>query len=416
MVDEPGTSTIFFILIMLYNKNMKSEVRIFYYLSFLGGLFYNITAPLFVVYGLSLGFTIAKVGILFGAMKISTFIFEVPTGIIADTYGRKKSILFAYALSGVSALIYFTNTDFFMLLLGSLIAGIALTFISGAFEALTVDSLNLSKDDKRRNRAFVWIGIASTIGFIVGGVVGSGVAFLNLKYIWLVQALIALIAFLLGIMFLKETRYQKSESITQASGFLKLISRQAKTALVSILNNRKILWIFSFTVLFSFANAVYHIAWPIIFKDILMIPIHYFGVIASAAGVFYLLGSLATERYARKTSTLRVLVISLFSMTAGFIIFIVSRNVILSLLCFMLIDFFNGGFQPLFYSLLNIYIPSKERATILSYYSLTTAGTSGAGEIIAGYLLLIVSAPIVLVLSPLLIGTGLGFFIKLKED
>lgn len=393
----------------------EKKIKIFYLLSFLGGFSFNIIAPLFVVFGLSLGFTIAQVGLLFGASRLSVFVFEIPTGIFADSYGRKKSILITYFLSIFSALIYFFSSNFYFLLIGSIISGLALTFMTGAFEALVVDSLKLSDKEHLRNKIFIRLGIISTIGFVAGGFAGSSIAYFNLRYIWFLQAIVAIVALVLGWRFLKEKFYPQ-KILIKKKNYLKAILDKIKNPLISIFQEKRISLMFFMAILMALASAFYLISWPVIFKDILSIPIHYFGIISGVAGAFFLIGSLVAERFSLKKGTIRTLVSCLILMATFYIIFAFSKSIVLSLLSFVLIDFFNGGFSPLFYSLLNRFIPSPQRATILSFYSLTEEGGSGLGEIIAGSLLVVLAAPLVVLLSPMLILVAFISLLGLKSN
>lgn len=391
-------------------------MKIFYVLSFLGGFSFNVIAPLFVVFGLSLGFSIAQVGVLFGAHRLSVFLFEVPTGFVADSYGRKRSILLAYFLTIFSALIYFFSSNFYVLLFGSMISGLALTFFSGAFEALSVDSLEISNKEQLRNKLFVRLGIASTLGFIIGGFAGSGVAYFDLRYIWLLQAITAIIALISCWLLLKENFFLQ-EKIPETKGLFNNFFSKTKSSLFVVLQKKRLSVIFIVSILLSLASAFYLISWPVIFKDVLSIPVYYFGIISSVAGAFSMLGSFVAEKITVKRKTVGTVIFFLALTGISFIVFALSKNIVLSLLVFVLIDFLNGGFNPLLYSLLNKFIPSPQRATILSFYSLTEEGSAGVGEVMAGGLLVLIAPPLVVLFSPVLVLAALILFvIKLRES
>ena len=391
----------------------KEKIPIFYLLSFLGGFSFNIVAPLFVIYGLSLNFSISQVALLFGATRLAVFIFEIPTGIFADSYGRKKSILLTYFLSIFSALICFFSSNFYLLLIGSIVYGLSLTFISGAFEALVVDSFDLSKKENFRNRVFVRMGIASTLGFIFGGFASSVVGYYQIKYIWLIQAIIAICALFMASFFLREKFYPKEKSLDKQS-IPGLLIDIIKTPLNLIFKNRKILFMLIISVLISLASAVYLIGWPLIFKNILSLPIYYFGIISSIAAIFFLLGSYLAEKFSLKRGAINIIIVSLLGMLFFYIVFGLSKVILLSVISFIMIDFFNGAFTPLFYSFLNKFIPSDKRATILSFYSLFENGSSGAGEIAAGNLFSLFRATMVILVAPLIILVAFVFFVKVN--
>jgi len=387
----------------------KDEIKIFYLLSFLGGLHFNLVAPLFVIFGLSLGFTIAKVGVLFGASRLVSLIFEVPTGMFADQYGRKKSILLTYFLTIFSSLIYFFSSNFYVLLIGSVISGLALTFMSGAFEALAVDSLGLAADDNLRNKFFVRLGILSTIGFIAGGFMSGLIAYFDLRYIWLAQSVVSLVALIIGWQFIKEKDFCVQKF--KRDHFGETFFNKVKEPAVLIIKNKAIFLMLIVSVFISLAGAIYVIDWPVIFKDILSIPVYYFGAISSVAGIFFLVGSLIFEKFSIKRGTIKVLATSLILMGIFYVIFGFSKSIFLSLMIFMALDFFNGGFSPLFYSLFNKFIPSPQRATILSFYSLINSGSSGLGEILGGWLIIAFTAPLAMIfVSALVLVSSLFLF------
>jgi len=386
------------------------KIRIFYILSFLGGLSFNIIAPLFIVYALSVGLSIAQAGLLLGVNRLSVLVFEIPTGIFADSRGRKRSILLAYLLTVISALLYYANWNYYLLIIASILNGLALAFISGAFEALLVDAGELQNKENLRNKILVRMGIISTIGFISGGLLGSIAAHFNLSYIWLFHSAVIIVGLILGSLLLNESSFVEnsvSRKITWQSFVEKI--KNIKTLLIS---KKKIVKLIAIAAIMSLASALYIISWPLIFKDILRIPVEYFGVISGIAGVFSLVGSISAGKMSEKKGTAKTLVLTLLAASLAYATFAISRSVIISLACFMLIDFFTGGFNPIFYSFFNKFIPSEKRASLLSLFSFAEEGAGGLAEISAGSLLLIVTVPLVALFAPLFVLLALAIFFK----
>ena len=80
--------------------------------------------------------------VLVGTMlEGTTFIFEVPTGIVADIYSRRLSVIVGMALIGAGFLIEGFFPVVGAILLAQLVWGIGYTFISGAQEAWVVDEV-----------------------------------------------------------------------------------------------------------------------------------------------------------------------------------------------------------------------------------------------------------------------------------
>ncbi|MCA9895416.1 MAG: MFS transporter, partial [Anaerolineae bacterium] len=74
------------------------------------------------------------------ALELSAFLFEVPTGVVADVYSRRLSVIVGMALMGLSFFV-FVVPSFLVILLSQVILGIGWTFISGAISAWLVDEI-----------------------------------------------------------------------------------------------------------------------------------------------------------------------------------------------------------------------------------------------------------------------------------
>src|SRR5678809_1587068 len=70
------------------------------------------------------------------ALEISAFVFEVPTGIVADVYSRRLSIIIGYILMGVGFLIEGFLPSFVPILLAQIIWGLGYTFTSVSYTHL----------------------------------------------------------------------------------------------------------------------------------------------------------------------------------------------------------------------------------------------------------------------------------------
>ena len=102
------TRTIYIIKNKHCTMNLQ-EVKLLwlFYLSHFFSTALNATEAIWVVYMMSKNFTFAQIGLNFAVFALSRFIFEVPTGAIADIYGRKFSVLLGTAIQGVAIISIF---------------------------------------------------------------------------------------------------------------------------------------------------------------------------------------------------------------------------------------------------------------------------------------------------------------------
>jgi MFS family permease len=117
-------------------------------------------------------------------------LFEVPTGVVADGWGRRVSFLLGTATLAVSTLLYYLlwqlSAAFWAWAVVSVLLGLGFTFFSGAVEAWLVDALHFSGYDGALEtvlgRGQMISGTAMLIGSVAGGAIAQatdlGVPFL----------------------------------------------------------------------------------------------------------------------------------------------------------------------------------------------------------------------------------------------
>ena len=114
--------------------------------------FSGVLIPFFIDWG-RISFT--QVMILQSWFMFWIFILEVPSGVIADKIGRKKTLIISALAFSIGPLVYASYPNFYVFLLGELFFAIGLSFSSGAIEALLYDSLKQigrEKDSKKKGK------------------------------------------------------------------------------------------------------------------------------------------------------------------------------------------------------------------------------------------------------------------------
>ncbi len=106
------------------------------------------------------------------ALEVSAFIFEIPTGIVADIYSRKLSIIIGYVLMGIGFIYESFFPSFGPLILAQVIWGLGFTFTSGATEAWISDEIGEENANKLFLRATRWALYASLVGMALSALVG----------------------------------------------------------------------------------------------------------------------------------------------------------------------------------------------------------------------------------------------------
>lgn len=113
--------------------------------------------------------------VLVGTMLEATcFLFEVPTGIVADVYSRRRSTLIGVALLGSGFLLEGSVAEFWAMLGSSFLMGVGFTFTSGATEAWITDEIGeeaVGPVFLRSGQMWLIGGLAGTLASVGLGVI-----------------------------------------------------------------------------------------------------------------------------------------------------------------------------------------------------------------------------------------------------
>jgi len=116
--------------------------------------------------------------VLVGTMlEGAVFLFEVPTGVVADSYSRRLSIIIGVLLMGAGFLIEGTWPLFGVILLAQVFWGVGWTFTSGATQAWITDEIG----EERAGAAFLKSAQVGQIAGIFGLIVGTGLGLLRVN-------------------------------------------------------------------------------------------------------------------------------------------------------------------------------------------------------------------------------------------
>ena len=178
----------------------QRNIRVYYL--FMGSTGFMLFLPIWIIYLINgRGLSLTEVGVFESFFWLTIIIAEVPTGAIADRFGRKVSLALGAVLFAVSTLI-FAQAENFLILLGSyVVLGVAMTLYSGASEALLYDTLRVLgrtseyEHHSRRSHALFWmvLVVATAIGGPLAYLLGYSLAISFSAIFFLIAAVAALL-------------------------------------------------------------------------------------------------------------------------------------------------------------------------------------------------------------------------------
>ena len=314
----------------------------------------------------------------------SMAVFEVPTGIIADTRGRRFSFLCSVAILLVGTLAYVgvpaLGGRFVAFSVASVVLGLGYTFYSGAVEAWLVDALKASGDREPVDRVLARGQLVSSAAMLVGAVAGGLLASWSLAAPYLVRSALLLIAFVVGYVAMHDVGF-----VVRALPMREVGAEMARIGRQSIRfgwNERRA----RLAILAGAAPAIflewgYHAWQPYFLQLVGSGAIWILGWIAAAIAVAMMLGNWLVERmtqFCGKRSTLLLGAGAVYAATA--IGVGLTNSFALAVSLYLIGMMSSGVFQPVRQAYLHQVVPSEQRATVLSLASLVSSTGSMFGQ------------------------------------
>jgi MFS family permease len=367
---------------------------------------------------LDAGLSIFEVFVANAAFTAAMALFEVPTGVVADTRGRRVSFLLSEATLVVGTLAYVgvaaIGGGLVMFCLAGVILGLGYTFYSGAVEAWAVDALKATgyrgELDTVFARAGVVDGVATLVGTVSGGLLGQ----LDLALPYLVRALLVAMAFVVGFRTMHDIGF--TPRTLELRGIVGEMRKVARAGLTFGLRTpaMRLLVMHSFLIFGFFFWAWY--AWQPYFLGLLeRDAVWVAGVIAALFSLADILGNVLVSRVARpgrrRTTILLAAsaVLSAAMVATGAIQFFW-----VTVPLFLVGAVAVGVLTPVRQTYLHLSIPSSERATLVSFDALVGSVGSIGGQVGLGYLSQERSIPAGFVVGGLATLLGLPIFARLR--
>jgi len=305
-------------------------------------------------------------------------IFEVPTGVVADTRGRRFSYLLGAATLLLSTLLYLLMWQVHAPLWGwaiaSILLGLGFTFFSGATEAWLVDALNATGFTGHLEQVFgrsqTVFGIAMLVGSVLGGVIAQAT---NLGVPYIARAAFLGVTLVVAYRFMHDLGFTAQRDTDPVTAIRTVV----RGAVDGGFRNPPVRWLMlaaPFTAGAGFY--VFYAAQPYLLQlygDKTAYGIA--GIAAALVAGAQIVGGLAVGRvrrlFRRRTDALilggilNVVLLALVGLTTNFLVALV-------LLAGWSLVF--AMESPLRQAFINGLIPSEQRATVLSFDSLVGSG------------------------------------------
>ena len=128
------------------------------------------------------GLTFLQIGLLYSIRDITNYLTEIPTGFIADAFGRRRSMVFAFIAYIISFVIFFSFSDFYLSAFAMVLFGLGESFRSGTHKALILEYLRLNDMLDLKVAYYGRTRAAAQMGSAFNSLVAAGLLFFTGNY------------------------------------------------------------------------------------------------------------------------------------------------------------------------------------------------------------------------------------------
>lgn len=351
--------------------------------------------PIFVLAPLERGLTLGDIGLVLSAYGLTIVILELPTGGLADAFGRRPVLIVAALLGAAMALIWYAGTGVLAFMVAGVVGGISRALGSGPLEAWFVDAAHDVDRDAPLRKGLAGGSVADALGLATGSLAVTGLTFLpgiasdaSSFSSWRLAALLAAAASILNAaaiaVLMREDRGHRT-SLPQAMSEVPGVVRRA---LGIAFRPGVIRLLFGAAVLLGLAFASMEMFYQPHFREMLdstAEATRLFGVLGTGLSLAAAVGAAVAGRVPEESGLRpgKVTAVALVVTAVAVVGLTLSTSVLVGSAFFLGIYLLDGFWYPFSQQLLHNSVESSERATMVSGWSLSF----GLGALITGLVL-----------------------------
>ncbi len=343
----------------------RKDIILLYAFSFSKNLlFFGAVAVPFYLHRIGLNYT--EMFLLETVFGVSMILFEIPTGVVADKFGRKISLFWGAVFFGGAFFFFGIFTSYYSLVILEIICAFGMTMLSGADRALLYETLKSSGEEQHAAKTMARYDAFSTAGmlfsFPAGSLIaGSGIMKYEtaLGFVFIISG-IAIILSGLIVIFVKENFCETSnESFVRkgGQGFL-FIFKHSRLRLFS----------FNYALISSLTFFMFWFYQTLLIEN--KFPVSGMGFIAAAFNGSAMILLLMTPLAQKYIGTHKTLFFS--SIIPGFMYVMVAfiPGLVPALIAIFTVTGLKLFRAPMLSALMNEHIENSNRATVLSGVSM----------------------------------------------
>ena len=339
---------------------------------------------------LDAGLSFFEVFVANGAFSLGTVLFEVPTGVVADTLGRRFSFLLSVSVLAASTVLYVglaqVDAGIVAFALASVLMALGFTFYSGAMEAWLVDALNATGYRGLLDRVFARAqqvtGAAMLVGTVGGGLLGQ----IDLSIPYLVRAGLLLAVFALAYAVMHDVGFTP-ERLT-AREVPARVAANARVGVAFGWSQRPLrLLMLASAVQFGFYTWAFYASQPYLLDLLSSDAIWVAGLVAAGIAASTMAGNEVVDYVSRFCGRRTTLLLGAGALQVAAAIAVgLAGSFWIALVALFVLTAGMGVTSPVRQSYLHQLVSSEHRATVASFDSMVSSAGGVGGQVGLGAL------------------------------
>ena len=339
---------------------------------------------------LDAGLSFFEVFVANAAFSAGMVVFEIPTGVVADTLGRRVSFLLSVSVLGATTLLYVAlaqvGAGVVAFAAVSVGMGLGFTFYSGAMEAWLVDALAVTGYEGVLDRIFARgqqvTGAAMLVGTVGGGLLGQ----IDLAIPYLVRAALLAVVFVVAFVVMHDLGFTpRRVSAAELPGE---IVRNGKAGVEFGWGQRPLrLLMLASLVQVGFFTWGFYASQPYLLELLDSDAVWIAGLVAAGVALSTIAGNQVVSiasRYCGRRTTLLLAAAAL--QTCAAVALGVASSFWVALPAFLLVTASVGVTSPVRQAYLHQVVPTEQRATVVSFDSMVSNVGGVGGQVGLGAL------------------------------
>ncbi|HVO26825.1 MAG TPA: MFS transporter [Candidatus Margulisiibacteriota bacterium] len=373
---------------------------------------WSVTTPMYALFLLSRGLDLLEINLVLATYLITAFVFEVPTGAVADLAGRRLSFVLSCGLRAAAFALYAFAHSFGDCVIAEFIDAVGTTLASGALDAWAIDGMRAEGNTRPADRFFARAQILARTLMIGGALMGGYVAQRRMEFTWFTGTAVFSATAIAALMLMREPPDVAPRRRPHWTGVHRSVGRTTREALTTVRDHPILLLLCIVTLTASFGIMPIHMLWQPRLKALTGEGTWFMAWVWAFLSIASIIGSALMPRLLGRYGRAAVLTAASLWRAVMLVIAGVAITVYPVIAGLLLQEMAFGLSEPLLQAWMNEHVEAERRATVLSVRAMSFTLGGGTGLVCIGWIARDIGMSAAWVTSGIVVGlTAAGFVV-----